>query len=999
MKLKFLSLFVLSVFTIAKLQAQVTVTSSDSVNCVNPCTTLTAHVVGDVPVNSGISIDDQYPDAPLPIGFTFNFYGIGYTKCLIGPNGTISFDTTLTGAFDDWTISGPLAGDATLYNSVCGPYCDIDIVYGGSITYSTDGVFPNRKFVVTFCATHMYSCTGQYTTTQMILYEGSNNVEVHVAHKTICSSWNGGWAIIGVQNATGTRSTAAPGRDYPSVYTCTDEAWRFTPDDTGTGVFYNVASIGYAPVPYAINPDSIYWYNATTGAYLGVGDTMNVCPSVPTLYKAGKLGCADTSFGSYYIAINPFVTTATPSNPTICGGSDGSITITGLQPGVTDIINYLYNGVPQPPFTSVVSPSGTVTIPGLSSGAYTNIIVSQNACTSAPVSADLVNPPIAVTSVTANNPTVCGLGDGSLTLYGLYGGTNFTITYDFDGTPQPPVVIASNAVGALTIPTLYQGTYTNIVAAISSSPDSCATPPVGPYVLIPPPPPLGFVSDSTHPTQCGYSDGSVTLRAFPPYSTDTINYSFNGTPQPAFVTITNADSTVYLPGLPAGLYSGFTVTIGQCVYTVTGVASLTAPTIKSSFDTIVHLGCHGDTVFFSNYSSAYFYGAPVSPGPLYYIWSFGDGGSDTTANPFHVFATQGVYTVTLVADNHECVDTSSMVISLIHPLFDSFTASTYLVCQDSLITFTNNSFGTAGKPIYYDWYFGDGTTSTLLNTTHDYPVSGTYTVTLVAHDFVPCYDTFSAVVQSDTLSGIQLLATDTVICQGTAITFSSLFSSLGNTGVTWYFGDGDSIKNINPVTYSYDATGAFVVTTTAVYRACQNVTTSRTVNVLPQPILNLGPDTSICEGSGAITLAAVNTVGSPATWLWSTGETTPSISVSTHGLYWATVNVNNCYASDSVIVLNDCYMNIPNVFTPNNDGTNDYFYPRQFLTKGVTSFKMDIFNRWGQLIFETTTLDGAGWDGKLNGVDQPEGVYIYIIDGTFKDGQKEHHQGNITLLR
>ena len=143
----------------------------------------------------------------------------------------------------------------------------------------------------------------------------------------------------------------------------------------------------------------------------------------------------------------------------------------------------------------------------------------------------------------------------------------------------------------------------------------------------------------------------------------------------------------------------------------------------------------------------------------------------------------------------------------------------------------------------------------------------------------------------------------------------------------------------------------------------------------------------------------MNTVGSPATWLWSTGETTPSISVSTHGLYWATVNVNNCYASDSVIVLNDCYMNIPNVFTPNNDGTNDYFYPRQFLTKGVTSFKMDIFNRWGQLIFETTTLDGAGWDGKLNGVDQPEGVYIYIIDGTFKDGQKEHHQGNITLLR
>ena len=60
---------------------------------------------------------------------------------------------------------------------------------------------------------------------------------------------------------------------------------------------------------------------------------------------------------------------------------------------------------------------------------------------------------------------------------------------------------------------------------------------------------------------------------------------------------------------------------------------------------------------------------------------------------------------------------------------------------------------------------------------------------------------------------------------------------------------------------------------------------------------------------------------------------------------------------------------------------------------------MDIYNRWGQLIFETSSLDGAGWDGRLNGTDQPEGVYVYVIDATFKDGQKEHHQGNVTLLR
>ena len=90
---------------------------------------------------------------------------------------------------------------------------------------------------------------------------------------------------------------------------------------------------------------------------------------------------------------------------------------------------------------------------------------------------------------------------------------------------------------------------------------------------------------------------------------------------------------------------------------------------------------------------------------------------------------------------------------------------------------------------------------------------------------------------------------------------------------------------------------------------------------------------------------------------------------------------------------------IPNTFTPNGDGINDYFFPRQFLTKGVVSFTMNIFNRWGQQIYTTQSLDGQGWDGRFNDIPQPEGVYIYVIDGKFKDGQIEHHEGNITLIR
>ena len=125
----------------------------------------------------------------------------------------------------------------------------------------------------------------------------------------------------------------------------------------------------------------------------------------------------------------------------------------------------------------------------------------------------------------------------------------------------------------------------------------------------------------------------------------------------------------------------------------------------------------------------------------------------------------------------------------------------------------------------------------------------------------------------------------------------------------------------------------------------------------------------------------------------------PQIRVTTPGMYYVKVTIGGCAATDSINIAKDCYLDLPNVFTPNGDGLNDFFFPRQLLTKGLVSFNMQIYNRWGQEVFSSASLDGRGWDGRFNDVPQPEGVYVYIIDATFKDGQKEHHQGNITLLR
>ncbi len=288
--IRFLSLVFTSFFLLANIDSSAQITlSADSVICNASSTTLHAAITGTTPNSSGITIDDTWSDSVFSIGFNFNFYGTNYSRCIIGANGAIGFDTTLATSSFGYVISSALLGNTTVLNCVCGPWCDIDIFYGGTIDYATVGTAPYRKFVVSFCHDAMFSCTTQWTTSQIILYETTNLIEVHIAHKDTCA-WNGGYAIVGVQNATGTAATAAPGRDFPSVWTATNEAWRFTPNASYTS--YTASSISYATVPLAAS--TIYWYD-NTGALLGTGASLPVSPVVPTTYHAVAVGCDDSS--------------------------------------------------------------------------------------------------------------------------------------------------------------------------------------------------------------------------------------------------------------------------------------------------------------------------------------------------------------------------------------------------------------------------------------------------------------------------------------------------------------------------------------------------------------------------------------------------------------------------------------------------------------------------------------------------------------------------------
>lgn len=766
--------------------------------------------------------------------------------------------------------------------------------------------------------------------------------------------------------------------DYCGIWNGTIKLWGLHPGEKDT-INYTRDGIAQPPVVSTIGTDSTL---TITGLPVGVYDNF--------IATTGGI-CVSNTLGPVTLTVPPFTMRSISStNPDYCGICNGTITLYGLHPGETDTINYRYNGVAQPPFIRVIGSDSMAVFTGLCAGVYDNFVASTGGiCVSntlGPV--NLTVPPFTMRSLTFTNPEFCGICDGTITLYGLHPGQTDSIYYSVGGVPQAPVIATIGTDSMVKMTGLCAGTYDNFIARTGGV---CASNSLGPADLVVPPftmRKLTFVN----PTKCGFCDGSIKLYGLYPGQLDTIYYTLNGVNQPPVARLIGKDSIVTLTDLCEGDYSNFVArTGGVCATNTLGPATLKAPPIIAAFDYNLIKNCKADTVYFTNTST------PAAD--LTYVWDFGDGSPSTTElSPKHIYDKPGLMDAKLIITNTKCYDSTEQSINIDNLIESGFTSTPdSFLCQGKEVTFTNYSKGTK---LNYLWLFGDGGVDNTASPKHVFNNMGTYDVAMVVSNYVPCYDTVIKTLQVDSISGAGITATDTVICSGHEITFRGIYTNSGLINVTWTFSDGTTLVDTNTVVYPYQTAGTFPVRFNAHYRACPDTGAQKSVLVFGYPQVSLGPDTSICIGSNSINLADnINADNKNARWEWSTGEITPSINVVKEGTYYVTVRIFGCPTTDTVVVYNDCYMNIPNVFSPNGDGTNDYFLPRGLLTRGLTSFKMDIFNRWGQQIFATTNIDGRGWDGTFNGEPQPQGVFIYRIEATFKDGQKETHTGNVTLIR
>ena len=204
---------------------------------------------GSVAINTG---DDVYSSI-IPLGFTFEFFGNNYTECRISSNGWFSFDTGETAGYNP---NGTNPNQNMPNNSVMGIYSDLNPSTCGNVRYDTYGTAPCREFVVTWNAICQFSCTSQQVSAEVVLYEGTNVIEIYLGNRPQCG-W--GSAVVGIMNQPATIGISPEGYNTGN-WSATNEAWRFASGEVVEG--------------------TTLWYEGDD--YLGMGDTLNYCTTEST---------------------------------------------------------------------------------------------------------------------------------------------------------------------------------------------------------------------------------------------------------------------------------------------------------------------------------------------------------------------------------------------------------------------------------------------------------------------------------------------------------------------------------------------------------------------------------------------------------------------------------------------------------------------------------------------------------------------------------------------
>lgn len=435
-----------------------------------------------------------------------------------------------------------------------------------------------------------------------------------------------------------------------------------------------------------------------------------------------------------------------------------------------------------------------------------------------------------------------------------------------------------------------------------------------------------------------FSLGTITLGEDTTACAGTpLNIGFSDLPDVTY-TWSTGQSTPYITVDDPGVY-WVDVDNGLCRISDTITVVYTPqPSVELGIDTII---CDPFTI-------------NLDPAGGTYLWSTGSSSSSLDVSE------TGTYWVRVNIGN--CYDSDTLNVTAIEGFV---IGNDTTVCEGDLVALSPSTAGDA-----YLWSTGDTTFSIVVSSTGPYWVNVTKG---------PCV--FSDTVEVTFTPRPPLdLGADTVVCTATMV----LDAGAGIGPYIWSTGDTTQQANILQ-------SGSYWV-----MAGPEGCASRDTISIITTQVFTMGEDIPVCEGFPITIDAGVDA----EKYLWSTGDTTRQMVVHHDGEYWIQVQTGECPQRDTVMVLRgDIAVTFfcPNAFTPNGDGINEVFTP---VGVGIVEYKLQIFDRWGELFFETDNMM-QGWDGTLDNTRVQQGVYVWIADyTTICDSDRRHRQvGHVLLYR
>jgi len=375
-----------------------------------------------------------------------------------------------------------------------------------------------------------------------------------------------------------------------------------------------------------------------------------------------------------------------------------------------------------------------------------------------------------------------------------------------------------------------------------------------------------------------------------------------------------------------------------------------------------------------------------------YQWYLDNVFQSTDQNPTLSSGAAGNRSIKLIvtADNG-CVD-SIQKLGLVYPLpVSSYTSSQMCFGDNNTLTSTSSiSSGTIDN--LYWLVDGVSFTSSSINT--EFSTDGPFDVQLISESDRGCRDTLDNTVTVDPLPVLSFNIQQDSGCVPLDVDVASLssISSGSIASYTFKWGDG-SLNTVDDSSHTYTTPGSYTINIIGESdKGCiDSIQITDGVTVFDNPVADFSFSPTEPSTLTEFVVLKDSSQGNISTWDWTISDgTTESGAIVEHnfsdtGSYAVTLAItdeNGCEDETTkfIYVNADLFVFIPNSFTPNGDGLNDQF-GLAGVTAGVSQMEMQIFNRWGELIFESTDINRR-WDGTYRGEPAQVGVYVYKVKFT-----------------